>query len=238
MIATDAITAILLFTQFAILRSSALLVMAIGYAYAALILIPYLLTFPELFGPARVIGGPLGTAWFFILWRTGFSVFVIGYALLKDAKAYSRGTVGSIVGIGVGVAAGLVVAAIALDVSSGSFLPAAFFATLGSTTLYPYYVGGPVLAMNSLAIMVLWFRRGSLLDLLAARGPVPVRDGSATELLAKSHTLQHHLVYLPWRRHRRQQSDSGCSALRDHDPVHPDCSAPSTPSVASAKRAC
>ena len=36
MIATDAITAILLFTQFVILRSRAVLVIAIGYAFAAL----------------------------------------------------------------------------------------------------------------------------------------------------------------------------------------------------------
>src|SRR6188768_4218534 len=50
MIATDAITAVLLFTQFVILRSRAILVIAIGYLYAALVLIPYLLTFPGLFG--------------------------------------------------------------------------------------------------------------------------------------------------------------------------------------------
>ena len=168
MIATDAITAILLFTQFAIVRSRGILVMATGYAYAALILIPYLLTFPDLFGPARVIGGPLGTAWFFILWRTGFSTFVIGYASLKNANAepaYARGKIGSTVALGISVAAGLVVAAIVLDVSSGAFLPAVFFEALGSTARYPYYVGGPVLAMSSLAILVLWFRRSSILDL-------------------------------------------------------------------------
>src|SRR6188768_2264716 len=51
MITTDSITAVLLFTQFAILRSRAILVIAIGYAFAALVLIPYLLTFPGVFGP-------------------------------------------------------------------------------------------------------------------------------------------------------------------------------------------
>ena len=49
--------------------------------------IPYLLTFPGLFGTTGVIDGPLSTAWFFVLWRTGFPSFVIGYALLKDADA-------------------------------------------------------------------------------------------------------------------------------------------------------
>src|SRR6187397_2849117 len=79
MIATDSITAILLFTQFAILRSRAILVIAIGYAFTALVLVPYLLTFPGLFGATGIIEGPLSTAWFFILWRAGFPIFVIGY---------------------------------------------------------------------------------------------------------------------------------------------------------------
>src|SRR6185436_17390631 len=90
MIATDSITAILLFTQFVILRSRAILVIAIGYAFTALVLIPYLLTFPGLFGSTGVIDGPLSTAWFFVVWRTGFPSFVIGYALLKDADAGRR----------------------------------------------------------------------------------------------------------------------------------------------------
>ena len=59
MITTDSITAVLLFTQFVILRSRAILVLATGYAFAALVLIPYLLTFPGLFRPSGVIDGPL-----------------------------------------------------------------------------------------------------------------------------------------------------------------------------------
>ena len=62
MIATDAITAILLFTQFVILRSRAILVIATGYAFTALVLVPYLLTFPGLFATTGVIDGPLSTA--------------------------------------------------------------------------------------------------------------------------------------------------------------------------------
>src|SRR6188508_2866927 len=87
MIVTDSITAILLFTQFVILRSRAILVIAIGYAFAALVLIPYLLTFPGLFASTGVIDGRMSTAWFFLLWRTGFPLFVIGYAFLKEADA-------------------------------------------------------------------------------------------------------------------------------------------------------
>ncbi|MEP7308565.1 MAG: ATP-binding protein [Acidobacteriota bacterium] len=168
MIATDSITAILLFTQFAILRSRAILVIAIGYAFAALVLIPYLLTFPGLFGPTGVIDGPLSTAWFFILWRTGFPIFVIGYVLLKDAdagKAYWRGTVGAAVAMSVTLAAGLVVASICLEILGELYVPHIFFERLSASARYPYFVGGPVLVMSSLAVIVLWFRRSSMLDL-------------------------------------------------------------------------
>ena len=168
MIATDSITAILLFTQFAILRSRAILVIAIGYAFTALVLVPYLLTFAGLFGPTGVIDGPMSTAWFFVLWRTGFPVFVISYASLKGVdptRGPSRETVGAIIVRSVAVAAGLVGAAILIEYVSRVFLPRTFFERLSTSALYPYLVGGPVLVTSTLAVVVLWFRRASLLDL-------------------------------------------------------------------------
>jgi signal transduction histidine kinase len=168
MIATDSVTAILLFTQFLILPSRAILVIAIGYAFTALVLIPYLLTFPGLFGTTGVIEGALSTAWFHFLWRAGFPIFVICYALMKEAdtgKKHWRGTVGATVAMSLGLAAGLVVAAILLNALVTSYLPNTFFERLAASTLYPYYVGGPVLMTSALALMVLWFRQNSMLDL-------------------------------------------------------------------------
>jgi hypothetical protein len=46
MFVNDSITAVLLFAQFSILRSHALLVISSGYLFTALILIPWVLTFP------------------------------------------------------------------------------------------------------------------------------------------------------------------------------------------------
>ena len=168
MIATDSITAVLLLTQFVILRSRAILVIAIGYGFTALVLVPYLLTFPGLFGATAVIDGPLSTAWFFILWRTGFPSFVVGYALLKKADAartYGRGTVRASVGASLTLAAGLVVGAILLNRLASHSLPTVFLEGLRAGRLYPYFVGGPVLLISGIAVMVLWFRRSSLLDL-------------------------------------------------------------------------
>ena len=84
MFVCDTIAAILLFAQFVILRSLALLVIANGYVLTALVLIPYTLTFPGLVGPESGIGGLQSTAPLYTVWHSGFPLFVIGYALLKD----------------------------------------------------------------------------------------------------------------------------------------------------------
>ena len=80
----DLITAVLLFSQFAILRSRALLLLASGYLFTAAAAIVHALTFPGLFAPAGLLyAGPQTTAWLYKLWHGGFLLFVLGYALLK-----------------------------------------------------------------------------------------------------------------------------------------------------------
>src|SRR5260370_15077707 len=87
----DLITAVLLFAQFSILRSSALLVIANGYLFTALVVIPWMLTFPVAFTPGGLLGAGLQTTnWLYILWHAGFPMFVIAYALLKDADPAKR----------------------------------------------------------------------------------------------------------------------------------------------------
>ena len=54
---SDLITAVLLFAQFSILRSRALLVIASGYVFTALIVIPWTLTLAGVVGPTALIGG-------------------------------------------------------------------------------------------------------------------------------------------------------------------------------------
>jgi hypothetical protein len=91
MFVTDSITAVLLFAQFSILRSRALLVIASGYLFTALVVIPWMLTFPGVFAPSGLLGaGQKSTNWLYIVWHSGFSMFVIAYALLKDADPARR----------------------------------------------------------------------------------------------------------------------------------------------------
>src|SRR5260370_22943945 len=59
MFVIDSITAVLLFAQFSILRSPALLAIACGYLFTALILFPWMLTFPRIFTPGGILSAGL-----------------------------------------------------------------------------------------------------------------------------------------------------------------------------------
>jgi two-component system sensor histidine kinase UhpB len=84
------ITAVLLFGQFAILRSRAMLVLASGYVYAAVMTIPHVLAFPGVFTPTGLMGGgPQAAAWLYVFWRVGFELSLIAYVVLSSAKSVS-----------------------------------------------------------------------------------------------------------------------------------------------------
>ncbi len=81
----ELITAALLFAQFSILRSRALLVLACGYLFTAGMVVAHALSFPGLFAPGGLMGsGPQTTAWLFMFWHAGFPIAVIAYARMKD----------------------------------------------------------------------------------------------------------------------------------------------------------
>src|SRR5882757_7829257 len=80
----DVITAILLFSQFAISRSRALLLLASGYLFTAAAATVHALTFPGLFAPNGLLGaGSQTTVWLYMVWHGVFPLLVLGYALLK-----------------------------------------------------------------------------------------------------------------------------------------------------------
>src|SRR6266852_1070477 len=85
---TDLVTSVLLFSQFAIYRLRALLVLACGYLFSALMTIPYTLTFPGAFSPTGLLGAGLQTTasvyWF---WHLLFPLALLGYGLMRDEKS-------------------------------------------------------------------------------------------------------------------------------------------------------
>ena len=82
---TDLLTAVLLFAQFSIVRTRALLVLACGYVFTAFTTIPHVLSFPGAFAPTGLFGaGTQTTAWLYMFWHSGFPVVAIAFALLKN----------------------------------------------------------------------------------------------------------------------------------------------------------
>src|ERR1700688_930925 len=113
LVINDLITAILLFSQFGILRSRALLLLASGYLFTAAAAIVHALTFPGLFAPTGLLNaGPQTTVWLYMIWHGGFPLLELGYALLKDKAGGPKvgGSVGgailvSVIALGVAISA-------------------------------------------------------------------------------------------------------------------------------------
>ena len=86
---SDLVTAVLLYAQFSISRSSALLALASGYFFTALIVIPHALTFAGAFSPTGLLGAGIQTgSWLFIFWHVGFGAALLAYALFrKETRA-------------------------------------------------------------------------------------------------------------------------------------------------------
>src|SRR5260370_25660618 len=109
----DLITAILLYSQFAILRSRAMLLLASAYLFTAAAAIVHGLTFPGLFAPTGLLGaGSQTTVWLYMIWHGVFPLLVIGYAMTKardgGAKiqwSAARAGPASLLAVGVGMAA-------------------------------------------------------------------------------------------------------------------------------------
>jgi signal transduction histidine kinase len=168
MFVNDSITAVLLFAQFSILRSRALLAISSGYLFTAFMSVPWLLTFPAVFAPSGLLrAGLQSTAWLYILWHVGFPTFVIAYALLKDGDPNKRlwhGSVRVAVLSSVAMTAGIVSALAFLVTAGHERLPGLMLDTVHLSALWPYAAGFASL-VSVVALVVLWARRRSVLDL-------------------------------------------------------------------------
>ncbi len=168
MFVTDAITAVLLFAQFSILRSRAILVIASGYLFTALLVIPYLLAFPDVLAPHGVVGGLQTTAHLYLIWHCGFPLFVIGYALLKDEaprRPLARGEVGTAIFRSVALTAAGATAVAVVCIRGTTLLPRIMLDDTRFVHDWPWVVGAPIMTLCSIALGVLWVRRRSILDL-------------------------------------------------------------------------
>jgi PAS domain S-box-containing protein len=164
----DLVTATLLFAQFSIMRSRALLVLACGYLFTCAMVVVHGLTFPGLFSATGLLGaGPQTTAWLYAFWHLGFPIAVIAYARLKDEKGGGEGeqrsaSASALYGIGVVCAA--VVGVTLLATSGQALLPEVMRGSTYAPAL-PIVVSA-ICLLALIALVELWRRpRPSTIDL-------------------------------------------------------------------------
>ena len=161
LVVTDLLTALLLFGQFAILGSQALLVLAGAYLFSAGMAVAHALSFPGLFAPAGLFGaGGQTTAWLYFLWHGLFPLALIGYAMLPDRGSDSRGrAAGPILGC-LALVLALVAGLYALAVNGTDALPALMQGNRDAPA--KVYVATASWMLSLAAIGVLWQRRRPL----------------------------------------------------------------------------
>jgi signal transduction histidine kinase len=167
----ELIIAVLLFAQYSIVPQPAILAIANGYLFTALMVAAQALTFPGAFTPSGLLGAGLQSAnWLYYFWFTGFPVAVIFYVALKNVWMYrepSWAMAGLSISVTIAVAAGLTWIA----TTGEKFLPSILldeirFGPLGA------YCSSAMLLVSLLALTLLWLRQRSLLDLWLAVGIV------------------------------------------------------------------
>ena len=159
---TDFVTAILLFGQYAIARSSSLLVLASGYLFSALIVVAHTLTFPGAFTPTGLLGaGTQTAAWLYVFWHLGFPVAVAGYALLKRHGPHA-GSVASAIGWSVSIVVGVVGALTWGTIAWDESLPRLVISETGFST-FTHFITAVTLLVSLLALALLWARGSSML---------------------------------------------------------------------------
>ena len=168
MFVCDSITAILLFAQFSILRSRAILVIASGYLFTALILIPYVLTFPGVFVPtaddwrSAEFGMDLRSV---ALWFSPVRHRLCPFKGWGCQQAFSKGTPRAAIARSVALTAGLVSVAAFVCIAGEALLPRIMLDSARFSPEWPYLVGAPIALASIAALIVLWIRRRSMLDL-------------------------------------------------------------------------
>jgi signal transduction histidine kinase len=168
MFACDFITALLLYAQFAIVRSRATLVVASAYLFAALVMIPFILVFPNVFEPGKgLLGGQSSTSWVYFFAHAGFPLFILRYAFLNGPhpeRPLRRDTAFFKITRSVILTVALVFAGAFLFIAGEPLLPRLSVNAM-TFGVYWWYPAATVVFLNVATIIVLWFRQRAALDL-------------------------------------------------------------------------
>ena len=161
------ITAVLLFSQYAVWPRFATLAIASGFVLSGLFAFMQTLAYPGAYSAGALIGDDDTSVWLFVLWHTTFTSVAIVYALTKDAKGVLPSTRSPQLGIFIAIAC--VVATVGgltwLLSPSPAFLPKVFLADGKTSVEVVFYINIYLWLLNSTALVLLFVRRRTILDL-------------------------------------------------------------------------
>jgi signal transduction histidine kinase len=168
MCVADLITACLLFAQYSIQPKRALLVLASGYVCSGMFAFLQTLAFPGAYAPAGLFGSTDHAAWFFVLWHTTFPLAIIVYAFLKDASPATIGhgrSAGTTISLTIACVFAIIIGLTLLVTAGVGYLPVLYSGGITQQTLAANLVNVLMWLTGVVALVVLFFRRRSILDL-------------------------------------------------------------------------
>ena len=168
MFLTDSITATLLYAQFSVLRSGALLALANGYLFTGLVVVAYALTFPGAFAPGGLLGAGLQTSpWLFTIWQMGLPATIIAYAVLGGASRGMRLSRGSVRTAFLASIAGVIalVCGVTWFVTVHNDMLPVILVTGTAPGGIVKIISAVMLTLSAAAFALLFFSRSSVLDL-------------------------------------------------------------------------
>ncbi len=173
---TDLITASLLFAQFSITHLKALLALACGYLYSAVMVVAHGLSFPGDFSPTGNLGGNnQATVWIYMVWHLGLPVSLFAYVWLRANDHTNAGThtrTALVVICSVAGVLALVGCLLWLAAAGEGFLPSARVSLDHCGPIAPWLKCGPIapwlviltISICAAAVGVLWLFQRSVLD--------------------------------------------------------------------------
>jgi len=164
----DFVTATLLYGQFLIIRSRALLLIANAYLFTGIMAVLFALTFPGAFSPTGLLGANLQTsALIYNFWHYGFPLALIVYAILLAAgpAGKSRHVSTSLaITLSAAIVIVLVLALTWLATAGEDLLPPLFIDPVHPTPLARIVTGSNTV-ICLVALVLMNHRRRSVLDL-------------------------------------------------------------------------
>jgi signal transduction histidine kinase len=162
------ITAVLLYARFSLAHRRAVLALAVGYLFTALLVIPHLLTFPGALAPMGLLGAGVQSAvWLYIFGHLGLPTAVMAYALLKDTQATtarSREAPDMTIPVSIAAVGALVAVLTWLVTAHERSLPTMMLDWTHASYAWQHAGAPALLIVSAGAIAVLWRRRSSVLD--------------------------------------------------------------------------